>query len=54
MESIESFIKHEILTLFRKRLADPSLSDTARELLLRLLAEREAKEVSTKEHEWKS
>jgi hypothetical protein len=54
MEAMESFIKRETLSLFRKRLADPDLSDNARKLLLKLLAEEKVKEALQKEHEWKS
>lgn len=55
MEPIESFIKRENLELFRKRLADPALSDGAREVLLKLLVKEEAKDVTTtKEHERES
>jgi hypothetical protein len=54
LESIESFITLENLTLFRRRLADPDSSDRAREVLLKLLSEEEAKEVPTKEYEWKN
>ncbi len=48
MESMERFIKQENLSLFRRRLADPSLSDKARKLLLKLIAEENAKELFNK------
>lgn len=43
MGSLEAFIHYENLTLFKKQLAAPQISDERRQLLLRLLAEEEAK-----------
>ncbi len=51
MESMESFIKQENLCLFRRRVADPSLSDKARNLLLKLIAEENAKELFSKRND---
>ena len=44
---MEGFIHRENLALFRKRLAEPC-DDAQRRLLLKLLAEEEAKEPPTK------
>ncbi|OKO85994.1 hypothetical protein [Bradyrhizobium sp. AS23.2] len=43
MGSLEAFIHYENLTLFKKQLAAPQISDERRQMLLRLLAEEEAK-----------
>ncbi len=43
MGSLEAFIHYENLALFRKQLAAPQLSDERRQMLLKLLAEEEAK-----------
>ena len=40
---MEKFIHRENLTLFKKRLAEPN-TDAERDVLLRLLAEEQAKE----------
>lgn len=42
-EAMERFIRRENLALFRKRLAEAP-GDAARQILLKLLAEEEAKE----------
>ena len=44
---MEKFIHRENLALFKKRLAEPR-SDAEREVLLKLLAEEEAKEPQLK------
>ena len=44
---MEKFTHRENLALFKKRLAEPH-SDTEREVLLKLLAEEEAKELPSK------
>ncbi|MGY4567158.1 hypothetical protein [Bradyrhizobium sp. USDA 3256] len=43
---MERFVHDENLALFRKRLADPRLTAAEREILLRLLADEEAKPVT--------
>ncbi|WP_441237605.1 hypothetical protein [Bradyrhizobium sp. 930_D9_N1_4] len=43
MGPLEAFIHYENLILFKKQLAAPETSDERRQLLLRLLAEEEAK-----------
>jgi hypothetical protein len=40
---MEKFIHRENLTLFRRRLADPGLTDVRRKSILRLLAEERVK-----------
>jgi hypothetical protein len=45
MASLEAFVHYENLILFKKQLADPRVSDEQRKLLLRLLANEQAKEV---------
>ena len=45
---MEEFIHRENLALFKKRLAEPC-DDTQRQLLLKLLAEEEAREFPSKE-----
>jgi hypothetical protein len=49
MGSLEAFIHRENLLLFKKQLADPRLADAQRRLLLRLLTEEEARDVSDEE-----
>ena len=44
MRSLDAFIHHENLILFKKQLADSRIDDTQRRQLLRLLAQEEAKE----------
>ena len=44
MERYQSYIHLENLALFRKRLADPTTTEAEREVLLKLLAEEEARE----------
>jgi hypothetical protein len=44
---MEKFIHRENLALFKRRLAEPR-SDAERKVLLKLLADEEAKEPSTK------
>ena len=44
MGSLEAFIHHENLILFKKQLADPRISDAQRQQLLRLLMKEEAKD----------
>ena len=46
--AMEGFIHRENLALFRKRLAEPC-DDAQRQLLLKLLAEEEAREFPSKE-----
>ncbi len=41
---MERFIHRENLALFRKRLADPTITEDQRQMILKLLAEEEAKE----------
>ena len=43
MRSLDAFIHHENLILFKKQLADPRIDDTRRQQLLRLLAQEDAK-----------
>jgi hypothetical protein len=51
MESMESFIKQDNLSLLRRRLANPRLSDKSRKLLLKLIAEENAKELFSKRND---
>jgi hypothetical protein len=44
---MDKFIQRENLALFRRRLADPGLTDAQRQAILRLLAEEHAKGTST-------
>lgn len=44
MRSLDAFIHHENLILFKKQLADPRIDDTTRQQLLRLLAEERTKD----------
>jgi hypothetical protein len=41
---VEKFIHNQNLALFRKKLSDPQLSEAEREVVLKLLADEEAKE----------
>jgi hypothetical protein len=41
---VEKFIHNQNLALFKKKLSDPDLTDAEREVLLKLLADEEAKE----------
>jgi hypothetical protein len=43
MQSLEAFIHDENLSLFRRLLADPNLTQSQREIIKRLLAEEQAK-----------
>jgi hypothetical protein len=43
--SLDMFVHQENPALFKKLLADPETTDAERELLLKLLAEEEAKDV---------
>jgi hypothetical protein len=45
---MEEFLHRENLTIFRRRLAGTT-NDTQRQMLLKLLAEEEAREMPTKE-----
>jgi len=49
MESMEAFIHYERLIIFKRRLADPSITDEQRQMLTRLLALEQARDVSEKE-----
>ncbi len=42
---MERFIHRENLALFKKKLADPKTTDAEREVIQKLLAEEEAKEL---------
>ncbi|UGY17884.1 hypothetical protein [Bradyrhizobium septentrionale] len=44
---MEGFIHHENLALFRKKLADPRLTDEERKVVLKLLADEEARQVGS-------
>jgi len=46
MGSLDAFIHHENLMLFKKQLADPRLADGLRQQFVRLLEEEEAKDLS--------
>jgi hypothetical protein len=45
MTFLDMFVHQENLALFKKRLTDPETTEDQRELLLKLLAEEEAKDV---------
>ena len=49
MGSMEEFIHFENLIIFKRRLADPSITDEQRQTLTRLLALEQAKDVPEKE-----
>jgi len=50
MERYERYIHLENLALFRKRLADSMTTEAEREVLLKLLAEEEARELPGRRH----
>jgi hypothetical protein len=41
---VEKFIHNQNLALFRKKLSDPQITEAEREVVLKLLADEEAKE----------
>jgi hypothetical protein len=41
---VEKFIHNQNLALFKKKLSDPQLTEAEREVVLKLLADEEAKE----------
>ncbi|MGY3616110.1 hypothetical protein [Bradyrhizobium sp. USDA 10063] len=43
---MEKFIHNQNLALFKKKLSDPHISEAEREVILRLLADEEAKEAT--------
>jgi hypothetical protein len=45
MGSMEAFIHNENLIIFKRRLADPSITDEQRQMLTRLLALEQARDV---------
>jgi len=45
MGSMEEFIHTEKLTIFKRRLADPTITDEQRQMLTRLLALEQARDV---------
>ena len=47
---MDRYIHRENLTLFRKRLADSKTTEAEREVILKLLAEEEAREFSPKKN----
>jgi hypothetical protein len=47
---MERYIHLENLALFRKRLADSRTTEAEREVLLKLLAEEEARELPVRKH----
>lgn len=49
MGPMEEFIHYENLIIFKRHLADPSITDEQRQLLTRLLALEEARDVPKKE-----
>lgn len=49
MGPMEAFIHYENLIIFKKRLADPNITDEQRELLARLLAHEQAKRIDEKD-----
>jgi hypothetical protein len=49
MGSMEAYIHHENLIIFKRRLADPNISDERRRMLTRLLALEQARQVHEKE-----
>ncbi|BBB96714.1 MULTISPECIES: hypothetical protein [Bradyrhizobium] len=44
---MERFIHDENLALFRKKLADPQLTDEERKVVLKLLADEEARQIAS-------
>ena len=48
MGSMEAFIHHENLLIFKKQLADPNITDERREMLTRLLTQEQARDVHEK------
>ena len=49
MGSMEEFIHREKLIIFRRRLADPNITDERRQMLTRFLALEQARDVREKE-----
>ena len=49
MESMEAYIHYENLIIFKRRLADPNLTDDQRRMLTRLLTLEQAKQVPEKD-----
>ena len=49
MGSMEEFIRYEKLIIFKRQLADPSITDERRRMLARLLALEEAKRFQEKD-----
>jgi len=47
---VDRYIHLENLALFRKRLAESSTTEAEREVILKLLAEEEARELPAKKH----
>ena len=43
---MEKFIQRENIALFKKRLDDPDITEAEREVILKLLAEEESKQLS--------
>jgi hypothetical protein len=50
MSSLDGFVHHENLILFKKQLANPWIDKTQRQQLLRLLAEEKAKDFLHEDH----
>jgi hypothetical protein len=49
MGPMEAFIHYENLMIFKKRLADPNITDEQRQMLARLLAQEQAKHFHEKD-----
>ena len=45
MTSMEEFIRYETLIIFKRRLADPNLTDKQRQMLAGLLAQAQARNI---------
>lgn len=49
MTPMEEFIHHETLIIFKRRLADPNITDKQRQMVEGLLARSQARELHEKE-----
>ena len=49
MTSMEGFIRYETQIIFKRRLADPNLTDKQRQMLAGLLARAQAQDIHEKE-----
>ncbi|MBR0827248.1 hypothetical protein JQ596_17120 [Bradyrhizobium manausense] len=50
MEALKAFIRDETLSIFRRRLADPDITEERRRMLTRLLALEEARDIRNEDN----